>query len=644
MNEKKSKNTNETIDTSQKNNNILRAVLIFILFALLFLTLLFIPNEITDSPTFQTSNLQSVDNFENLYSILQDSPKNTNIIYEDSVGELSPDSFAPSDTSSNSSTSSDFSTTNIQVQGVDEADIVKTNGNYIFYAIPNRVIIADIQDNTNIKIASEIELGEDTSTSELFLNDDTLVIIYTIYDGSYYEYSSSTITKTYDISNPYSPRLKREVSIEGDYLNSRMIENDIYILATQNIYSNNLPNKTPSIYEEKHYIPNYMDSAISSKDSTIPYNCIYPLPYISSTSYLTIASFNIENSNKANIATYIGTGETVYMSENNLYIVGTEYISGYDDFSILPEIGIDIAPISTTYKTHIFKFSLNDGIASFDTETELSGKILNQFSLDEYNGNLRIAITDYNETDTNNLYILDSNLNEIGSIKNLAPGESIYSARFMGDKAYMVTFVEVDPLFVLDLKDPTNPKVLGELKIPGYSSYLHPYDENHLIGFGYDTEITSYGSVVNTSFKMALFNVTDPTNPKELFVEKIGEKGTSSELLNNHKALLFSKEKNLLAFPINIENNYYSSYQGVVIYNINPETGFTKQSSITHFGEDTKYYDYENEIERIIYANNAFYTLSENMIKSTDMSNFTLNSSLDIELYDPNDFMPLWDY
>jgi len=277
--------------------------------------------------------------------------------------------------------------------------------------------------------------------------------------------------------------------------------------------------------------------------------------------------------------------------------------------------------------------------------------LLNQFSMDENREYLRIATTTGSTWGTgqnmsqNNVYVLDESMSIVGRIENIAPGERIYSARFMGDRAYLVTFKNTDPLFVLDLKKPTEPKILGALKIPGYSDYLHPYDENHLIGFGKDTiEIenkNAQGEVVSTQayyqgMKLALFDVSDVHNPQELYKEIIGDRGTESELLRNHKALLFDKEKELLAFPVTVmkipaeqkEKDANAimygqfAYQGAYIYQLNLKDGFTLRGRITHLSEEDllkagyRSYNRENEVKRILYIGDTLYTLSDGMVKA----------------------------
>ena len=293
-------------------------------------------------------------------------------------------------------------------------------------------------------------------------------------------------------------------------------------------------------------------------------------------------------------------------------------------------------------KTYIYKFKLEDSKVTYTNTGSVPGEVLNQFSMDEKDGYFRIATTDSDswnsETDINNLYVLDEELKIIGKVEGLAKGERIYSVRFMGNRAYMVTFVETDPLFVIDLSKPEEPIVLGELKIPGYSKYLHPYDEKHIIGFGENTKANEYGGVVTDGMKMALFDVSNPTKPKELFSVDIGEKGTHSEILDNHKALLFSKEKNIISFPVYIseEAGMYKTklkFQGAIVYGLDLENGFILRGTIAHQEINDGYinYDYSKKIERIIYINDSLYTLSKGLIKSTNMNTMEEEDSLKID-------------
>jgi uncharacterized secreted protein with C-terminal beta-propeller domain len=279
--------------------------------------------------------------------------------------------------------------------------------------------------------------------------------------------------------------------------------------------------------------------------------------------------------------------------------------------------------------------------------------------MDENRGYLRIATTTgqswwgaSTDKSQNNLYILDSNMNIKGKLEGLAEGEKIYSARFIGDRGYIVTYKKVDPLFVIDLKNPESPIVLGYLKIPGYSQYIHPYDENHIIGIGKDSiEVPDKNGDPGSTrafylgMKAALFDITDPKNPKEMFVTKIGDRGTESEILWNHKALLFSKEKNLLAFPVSLyelgkgkstldaETGYPEygefAFQGAVVYSLDLSNGFKLKGKITHYsetaGSERQNYPYDDasNINRIIYIGNSLYTISDGMIKEIDMNNLT---------------------
>ena len=203
---------------------------------------------------------------------------------------------------------------------------------------------------------------------------------------------------------------------------------------------------------------------------------------------------------------------------------------------------------------------------------------------------------------SNRLYILDENLNEVSRIDDLAKDEKIYSVRFIGKIGYIVTFEEVDPLFVIDLSNPQNPEIKGQLKIPGYSSYLHPYDENHLIGIGYNTKSNGHGRITTDNMKMSMFDVSDLENPKEMFNIDIGNGYTHSEILYNHKSLFYKASENLIGFPVT-----YNNKNEVILFKIDLEKGFEKYAEI--FSEK-EYYN----IQRIIYIKDILYILEYNKI------------------------------
>jgi hypothetical protein len=294
---------------------------------------------------------------------------------------------------------------------------------------------------------------------------------------------------------------------------------------------------------------------------------------------------------------------------------------------------------------------------------DVPGHILNQFSMDESGANFRIATTvseswgDESSTSTNNLYVLDMNLAQVGSVTDIAPGETIYSTRFMGNRAYMVTFKTIDPFFVIDLSSPKAPRVLGNLKVPGFSNYLHPYDATHVIGFGKDADpsidadkVHSGNAIYYTAvqgLKMALFDVSDVENPKEMAVTVIGDRGTDSPLLTNHKALLFEKDRNLLAFPIMVTKRPDGSaksadgnpvFQGAYVYDISLQNGFKLRGTVTHYDSNdqflkagTYWYGGDKDIQRIVRLGNSLVTVSDTQVRSSDEKTVQQQGKLDVK-------------
>lgn len=572
--------------------------------------------------------LPTVDNIDNLIEILKER-EDIRDYYKTSFDSLADMKLTNSALAESAMTDTasrkEYSTTNTQVKGIDEADIVKTDGEYIYYISKNKLVI--VKAGTDLKIVSEIEYinveNEYINPQEMYIDGNKLIMIVTKgnasrFFGCYdmlYETGTTTKAITYDITKKEKPVVYKEFEIEGSYITSRMANHTMYLIANKYIPYNNEEIKQEDLMQK------YTDSTKGENQyidlAKVGYVKDYP-----DNSYLNIVAFDTQTKREAEINTILGAGNNVYMNGNNIYVTKTDYSFRTNEES----------------KTIIYKFEINRTKIKYIAEAKVPGSIINQYSMDEYNGNFRIATTKSSKI-INNLYILNSNLEQIGKIENIAEGENIYSVRFMGDKGYVVTFKQVDPLFVIDLKEPTQPKMLGELKIPGYSTYMHPYDETHIIGFGQDTQAKG-SNVEITGMKMAIFDVTDPTNPQELFSTKIGDIGTYSTILYNPKALLFSKEKNILAFPITINEATKTSsrsnltFQGAIVYSIDLTNGFTEKGRIAHMEITNGYkdYDYKQEVERIIYIDNDLYTLSPGTIKRTDMNKMTEQNKVTIEL------------
>lgn len=527
--------------------------------------------------------------------------------------------------------------------------------------------------------------------------------------GFYYNSQGTIRVYIYNIEQPENASLVREFEMDGSYVSSRKVGSQLYMLSNQYLYY------YAQDINEENAVPYYRDSVINKDFVPVDYSRIHYFPDTQDSNYLMIAGLNLDKMDEqVNVTTYLGSGQTIYASTENLYVAVSkwEYLDqpidnqgviepdmpanapdmpvaepaeevkppdattsievdpvkgdiavdlplADDMISIMPIIPEQQANVSTLF----YKFSLNEGNVTYAAKGEVPGSLLNQFSMDEHNGFFRVATTTgqmwwgSESTSKNNLYILDSSLNITGRIENIAPGERIYSVRFMGDKGYMVTFKNMDPLFVMDLKDPSNPKILGELKIPGYSDYLHPYDENHIIGFGMDTKEVEVkdenGKVVGTTtyqlgMKVAMFDVSDINNPIEKFKVNIGDSGTYSDVLYNHKALLFNREKNILAFPVSVQEakeqwidqektipNYGTfAFQGLYVFSIDMASGFNLEAKISHLTPEevqkaqSQGYEYEKTVERALYIDDTLYTISKAFIKAHDMDSYQEKATL----------------
>ena len=498
----------------------------------------------------------------------------------------------------------DYSTTNIQVAGVDEADVLKTDGEYIYVVSNKSVVILRAYPAEEAEVISEIELNG--TLRGLFVNEDRLVVFE---DEGY-----KVFIRVYDVSDRTNPTRARNVTLDGYYSNSRMIGDYVYVVI----------NKPASFRDNEVVLPRiYSDDGVEEISATdIYYSDISDYSY----AFATIVAVNVQNDyEEPTLKPFLlGATSKLYVSLNNIYIA-------------FPE----------NEKTLVYRIHIDENEIDIEASGEVPGYVLNQFSMDEHDGYFRIATTTGHiarsleeASSQNHVYALDMDLDIVGKLEDLAPGETIYSARFMGKRCYLVTFRKIDPLFVIDLEDPRNPRVLGQLKITGYSDYLHPYDENHIMGIGKETEAADEGDFAwYQGVKISLFDVSDVENPKEIDKYEIGDRGTDSPILTDHKAFLFDKSKNLLVIPVlvaeidekkypgEVPPNTHGDYvwQGAYVFDISLDEGLVLRGGITHLGDDNDliksgyYFSSPYSVKRSLYIDNVLYTISDKKIKMNSL-------------------------
>ena len=498
----------------------------------------------------------------------------------DNAGSIGIDSASSTESSSSSSNTKDYSTTNIQVENVDEADIVKTDGDYIYSISEDNVIITDVKDPKQPKVVATIKSEDDDIPEDIILYKDKLVVISTKGNQTqryYYNNRMNTVVKIYNITSREKPVLTKSYEMYEPYYTSRCIDNVLYVISSGNLRK-----------EDDKIVVGYNEDNMEKEMSI---DKIKYLKDVKTTKQTLISTVDLNNETAdIKLDSYLMNISNAYVSENAIYLLNQKYnndskipikllfgfkgVFGLEDYYEMDS--------ESGYYTEIYKFDIKENV-EYKAKTKVKGKTINQYSLDEKDNHLRIALYD---NDGSRVAIFDEDLKQIGISDNVAKGEKMYSSRFIGDKVYFVTYKTIDPLFVMDLSNEAKPKVLGKLKIPGYSTYLHPYDENHIIGIGMETkEIinrNSNGKVISTTakvvgMKMALFDVSNVNSPVQISSVVIGDSRTTSAILTNPKALLFSKEKSLIAIPV---NNYSQDFEVTLSNNyetmINNYTKYSK--------------------------------------------------------------------
>jgi uncharacterized secreted protein with C-terminal beta-propeller domain len=585
----------------------------------------------------------------------------------------------------------DFSRTNVQVTGVDEADAVKSDGRYLYLLSGSKVVIVRAYPAGEAKIISTISC--EGQPLEILINNSRVVVF------GYQAGQPGIFIRVYNVKNKNKPVLESNITCRADYVTSRMIGDYVYAILNMPVYSGADPAggvELPAIN-------------INGRAEVIPPSKIYYFPHPDyAYCYTTILTINLQD-NKTTSKTFLtGISQNIYASSENIYLTGfktPDYITFtnrlLDDVTRLvpPGVGKKLADLKKVEdparqlqqldvlldnylqtldeqranalrtklfalhqkweedlarerdKTVIHKLAVNQDRVDYLCRGEVPGHVLNQFSMDEHRGMFRIATTSTGTSifsgqviPRNNIYVLDKNLRPVGKLEGLAPTERIYAARFMGDRAYLVTFRNIDPLFVVDLKNPRQPVLAGELKIPGYSTYLHPYDENYLIGIGREVKagdgtveqprplIFSPPTPREEGLKISLFDVSNPASPREKASYVISGQDADSPALYDHRAVLFDRSRNLLVIPVSFSPpvRILTSageqapparfWYGAYVFNISPEGGTKLKGKVAHGSGSYREGEEATPVKRALYIEDVLYTISDHLVKMNDLS------------------------
>lgn len=407
------------------------------------------------------------------------------------------------------------SNTYTQVNNVDEADIIKTDGKYIYYVDGyHDVVICKAENGKAEKVSTISQFDEEKTVQDMYLADDRLVTI----GFDYQDRMKESVVTCYDIKNPEKPEKVGEFKQSGETVSSRLVGNTVYLVT--NFFAN-----------KKVLIPivtcNGRNKEVATKNL-----CSFPNPQ--NPCFVTVSAINFENGKKitSNTKAVLGGSDEIYCNTKSLYVTSRERKD-------------------TTLATKIFKIALNDGNLKLVAAGKVRGEVYGQFAMDEKDGYFRIATTaNKNKEDVNNLYVLDKDLKQVGDVSGFARNEHIEAVRFVGNKAYVITYEQIDPLFILDLSDPAKPKIDGEVEITGFSTLLLPVSDKRLVGVGYGTSDNGYGGEKSDGLKIALFDISNPSAPKVLDSKQF--ENYESEAQTNHHALLENKGDKYFAVPYSV--------------------------------------------------------------------------------------------
>ena len=526
-----------------------------------------------------------------------------------------------------------WSGTNVQTEGVDEGDIVKTDGQYIYVLNGEADLSIILANGRASSVLSHTQVGgyaESDSIDgyytgsigkyplEMFVEGNTLAILsgcFKVYvNDSGWEYEEYTGVDFYDVSNPRAPALISSLGQEGALLASRLLDGKLYLTTSYMLYDYDAVNPAT-------YVPRLYSDELGR---AIPAESIWLCG--DGTQYVVVGDYDIAEAALTDVQSLMGSGDTVYMSGSDLFVLGS--VRRNEESESYAESVYTITEYKQTAYTEVFRFDLRYGGLNLAASGTVPGYIDNQFSADQYNGNLRIVttlsedsykvfvdrqygFTNYRWGDAvsgTGLYVLDSGLNQIGSLTGLAPDEEVYSVRFADNLVYFCTYRDVDPLFAVDLTNPASPQVLSALKLSGFSEYLHPWTSGKLFGFGRETdEETGRGE----GLKLVMFDITDKTDVR--VENSLVLDADYSEALRDHRAFFIDSEKNVIGFVG--DGDYY-------LYSYDQAAGFIK---LAHVAFD----EWESSARGLWVGQNA-YIVGSGMMAVLDMRDWSLTGTLDI--------------
>ena len=606
------------------------------LLSIIFLVLIFSLFGCNGTKQLNDGGLNSVNGHEELKSLLTPTAR-PNYYYDDGFPRgLATDGYQIA----TSASANNYTKTNVQVEGVDEGDKIKTDGNRIYSIGYNELRVVEITDDGGMKLVLSEKLIDEYQTTDiynyytyydcLYLTEQYLVVLAQLY--SYinfsfddvnnrlpYRFISSSIVFIYDLK---TLGLVDKYEVSGFLKTSRLIDNNLYLISNYTPY---LDDDELRPWIKKQNEIKYID-----------YQEIKYLPDMEYQAYTIITTIKLNSDIKFQNDVFLANGywSQIYVNKNAIYLAGNQsYNISYNIFS---------AEIRDNCK--IISYQFVDGKVVYGGAGSYRGVIYSQFAIDEYDGYLRIVTTEgWRGSDVKNrLYVFERKLvNDTYTLETVGlidkglgkPGETIKSVRFLKDKATIVTFEQTDPFYTVDLSDPTDPKIIGTLEIPGFSTYQHPWTDNLIIGIGFDAVDGRA-----TGLKLSLYDISDFNNPIEIgkpliFSNNNNSSWSYSEALFNHKAIYIDKQYNMFGFSLyrsNWSNGYYTSTNDYLVFDVDESRESPIQikhtfSHINYFTDNSNdykqnYWNYNFNIERAVRINNNLYLISREVITAHNIN------------------------